>query len=246
MQTDNTLVSIISPAYNSAKTIDATIRSVLAQTYPHWEMLIADDGSRDDTVDRVRAYEDDRIRLLINERNMGPAATRNRLIGEAKGRYIAFLDTDDEWLPAKLERQLQLLQQTGDGIGCTGYRRRFPNKTIDLIPPARIRYQDMLKTNHIPMLTAIIDRNIHPHIAFAHKGHEDYQLWLELTRNGDGCSCVQDILAIYNAGNAASVSSNKLRAAGWHWRIMSSEPLPLWRKYYYFFIYMTRGVFKNL
>ena len=187
MQTDNTLVSIISPAYNSAKTIDATIRSVLAQTYPHWEMLIADDGSKDDTVERVRAYDDSRIRLLINEKNMGPAATRNRLISEARGRYIAFLDTDDEWLPAKLERQLQLLQQTGDGIGCTGYRRRFPNKTIDLIPPARIRYQDMLKTNHIPMLTAIIDRTVHPHIEFAHKGHEDYQLWLELTRDGDHC-----------------------------------------------------------
>ena len=80
MQTDNTLVSIISPAYNSAKTIDATIRSVLAQTYPHWEMLIADDGSIDDTVARVKADDDSRIRLLINDKNMGPAATRNRTL----------------------------------------------------------------------------------------------------------------------------------------------------------------------
>ena len=191
------LVSIISPAYNAGGTIDATIRSVINQTYPHWELLIGDDGSGDDTVERAQAYDDSRIRLFVNDRNMGPAATRNRLIGEARGRYIAFLDTDDEWLPAKLERQLQLMQQTGDGIACTGYRRRFPDKTIDLIPPARIGYQDMLRTNHIPMLTAVIDRNMHPHIEFETLGHEDYKLWLDLMRTGGRCSCVREVLALY-------------------------------------------------
>lgn len=248
MTTTPDLVSIISPAYNASKTIDATIRSVLAQSYPHWEMLIADDGSKDDTVARVQGWaaQDSRIRLLINENNMGPARTRNRLLKEAKGRYIAFLDTDDEWLPAKLDEQLQLMRQTGAGICATGYTRRFTDKTIDLIPPPRITYRDMLKSNQIPMLTAIIDRQQHPTFEFAIKGHEDYQLWLDLTRSGGICASVQKILAIYNAGNAGSVSSNKLKAAGWHWDIMSREPMPLYKKVYFFCFYMIRGLRKNI
>lgn len=248
MPLSHPLVSIISPAYNASRTIDAAIRSVLAQTHVTWEMLIADDGSKDDTVAKVKdwAQQDARIKLFINAQNMGPARTRNRLIREAQGRYIAFLDTDDEWLPPKLEEQLALMAQSGAGICCSGYRRRFTDKTIDLIPPSRLTYRDLLKSNQIPMLCAVIDRNQHPVIEFAIKGHEDYQLWLDLTRGGGECRCVQKILAIYSAGNAGSVSSNKRRAARWHWDILRKEPIPFFKKPFYFCFYIIRGLRKNL
>ncbi len=247
MSTDQDLVSIISPAFNAGNTIDATIRSVIAQTYSNWEMLIADDCSKDDTIERAKSWtQDSRVSLLINKENMGPAHTRNRLLQKAKGRYIAFLDTDDEWLPTKLEEQLELMRLTGAGICGSGYTRRFTDKTIDLIPSPRIRYKDMLKSNQIPMLTAIIDLNQHPNLEFTIKGHEDYQLWLDLTRGGDECVCVQKILAIYNAGNVCSVSNNKLKAARWHWDILSREPIPWYKKLYFFSFYITRGLLKNI
>lgn len=243
------LVSIISPAYNASTTIEATIRSVLAQSYSDWEMLIADDGSSDDTLARIQPYTSDkRIRCFKNEQNIGSASTRNRLLQEAQGRYVAFLDADDEWLPTKLEEQLSLMQTTKIGLCCSGYTRRFADsntKTIDIIPPAMIKYQDLLQSNLIPMLTAIVDREQHGNIQFAIKPYEDYQLWLDLTRQNHVCVSVQKILAVYHAGNPQSVSGNKLRAATWHWSIMSQEAIPLHKKVAYFMNYVYQGIRKN-
>jgi teichuronic acid biosynthesis glycosyltransferase TuaG len=240
------LVSIISPAFNSESTIAATVDSVLAQTWTDWEMLIGDDGSTDSTVALVQHYDDSRIRLLQNNENLGPAETRNRLMQEACGRYVAFLDTDDSWLPRKLEKQLALLESSGAALACSGYRRCLVDKSIDIIPPSVITYHDLLKTNHIPMLTAIVDRNITGDFHFEIIGHEDYQLWLNLTRNGLECHTVQEILAVYDAAAPDSVSGNKLRAAQWHWAIMSREPIPPMQKFVNFAAYVSRGLMKNL
>lgn len=247
-QFENDLVSIICPAYNAANTIAATIRSVLDQTCPRWELLIADDCSSDETVKRVARYQarDARIRLYRNAQNLGPAGSRNRLLQEARGRYIAFLDADDEWLPSKLEKQLALLRSSDAAITCTGYLRQFKDRQIKLLPPPRITYHDLLKTNHIPMLTALVDREKTGAFQFAEKGHEDYQLWLDLTRTGNACRTVPDVLAIYNAGNGSSVSGNKLKAARWHWAVMSREPIPPVSKLINFAHYMSRGLLKNI
>lgn len=117
------LVSIITPSYNCSKFIASTIESVLAQTYPNWEMVITDDYSTDDSVKIIEVYvsRDSRIRLLKLEKNSGAGVARNNSIKESKGQYIAFLDSDDRWLPTKLEKQLALMQETGCPASYTSY-----------------------------------------------------------------------------------------------------------------------------
>ena len=122
----NDLVSIIMPSYNCAEYIEESIRCVLAQTYPHWELIVIDDGSTDDSVARVTALKaaDDRIALYHNERNEGPAFTRNRALRMAKGRWIAFLDSDDLWTPEKLEKQLKFMAENGYAFSYTRYEEK--------------------------------------------------------------------------------------------------------------------------
>ena len=107
----NELVSIIMPSYNTAKFISKTIESVLEQTYKNWELLIVDDCSTDNTDEIVSKYDDDRIIYLKNKKNSGAAVSRNKALKNAKGKWIAFLDSDDLWLPEKLERQLKFMVQ---------------------------------------------------------------------------------------------------------------------------------------
>lgn len=109
----NGLVSIVMPSFNTGRFISQSIDSVLAQTYPNWELLIVDDCSGDDTVEVVSAYlqKDERIRFIQNEKNSGAAYTRNRALREARGEWIAFLDSDDLWLPEKLEKMLAFMAE---------------------------------------------------------------------------------------------------------------------------------------
>lgn len=120
-----TAVSIVTPAYNAAAYLPAAIDSALAQGYRDWEMLVVDDCSRDGTRDVVAEYaaRDPRIRLIVQPRNGGPARARQAAVERAQGRYIAFLDSDDCWLPQKLERQLEFMRRTGAAFSHTAFRR---------------------------------------------------------------------------------------------------------------------------
>ena len=104
-------VSIIMPVFNAEEFLDASIGSVIAQTYDNWELLICDDQSSDNSVyiAKKQANKDSRIKILSNKRMAGAAGARNTCLEEASGRYIAFLDADDEWLPNKLEVQLKFI-----------------------------------------------------------------------------------------------------------------------------------------
>src|SRR5690349_14339630 len=104
-------VSIVTPAYNAARYLPATIDSVLAQSFQRWEMLVVDDCSRDDTREVVAAYaaRDSRVRLIQQAKNGGPARARQAALDHAGGRFVAFCDSDDSWLPEKLERQLAFM-----------------------------------------------------------------------------------------------------------------------------------------
>ena len=106
------LVSIIMPSYNTAKFISETIESVLVQTYTNWELIIVDDCSTDNTDEVVKSFlSDNRIKYITNEKNSGAAVSRNRALREAKGKWIAFLDSDDLWLPVKLEKQIAFMKE---------------------------------------------------------------------------------------------------------------------------------------
>lgn len=105
------LVSIIMPSWNTGKYISESIQSVLAQTYTNWELIIVDDCSTDNTDEVIANFYDKRIRYLKNTQNSGAALTRNRALREAKGEWIAFLDSDDIWLPEKLEKQIEFMKK---------------------------------------------------------------------------------------------------------------------------------------
>jgi len=119
------LVSIITPAYRCANVVGETIQSVLGQTYPNWEMLIVEDCSSDNTRDVLREWTtvDSRVQLLEQPQNSGPAMARNAALERAQGRWIAFLDSDDLWLPQKLERSIAFAEIHQAPLVFTGFRR---------------------------------------------------------------------------------------------------------------------------
>ena len=108
-------VSVVLPAFNRAAAIGTSVASILRQTWSDFELIVVDDGSTDGTVEAVRAFDDPRIQLLSTPRNMGPSGARNTGIRAARGEWVAFQDSDDEWLPEKLERQMARLDEPGAG-----------------------------------------------------------------------------------------------------------------------------------
>jgi len=118
----NDLVSIIMPSYNTGRFIEETIESVLAQSYPVWELIIVDDCSTDNTDDVVNQFlADERIRYIKNDTNSGAAVSRNRALREAKGKWIAFLDSDDLWEPDKLQKQISFMRDNDYHFSYTNY-----------------------------------------------------------------------------------------------------------------------------
>lgn len=158
------LVSIITSLYNSEAYVAKTIESVMAQTYDSWEMVITDDGSTDRTVSIVEEYasKDSRIKLFKLEKNGGPGVARNNSIQKAQGQYIAFLDSDDMWVPDKLERQLDLMNRMGCGVVYSSYYTcDEENKTTGLVKcKSKIRYWRIVCDNAIGFLTMMYDRKV--------------------------------------------------------------------------------------
>jgi glycosyltransferase involved in cell wall biosynthesis len=117
------LVSVVIPTYNRERTLRRAVESVFRQTCQDFEIIVVDDGSADGTLQLLRSFPDQRVRILQHPTNRGAAAARNRGIAAAKGTYVAFLDSDDEWLPEKLAVQVEDLATTPDSLGasCTGY-----------------------------------------------------------------------------------------------------------------------------
>lgn len=119
---DYGLVSIVMPSYNTGQYISDSIRSVQAQTYDNWELIIVDDCSTDNSIDVIQSFHEHRIKLLHNEKNSGAAISRNYALREAKGKWIAFLDSDDTWHPDKLEKQIKFMKENDYAFTFTDYR----------------------------------------------------------------------------------------------------------------------------
>jgi teichuronic acid biosynthesis glycosyltransferase TuaG len=216
-------VSVVMPVYNAAGWLAHSIGSLRAQTYRDWELLAVDDGSRDDSLARLRALaaEDPRIRPVAMPANAGVAAARNAGIEAARGRWIAFLDSDDAWAPDKLRRQVDDMCARDLCVSYACYQRvdeRGQPQSL-VRPPAEVDYAAMLRSNHIGNLTGMYDRRLGA-ASFRKVGHEDYVFWLDLVRRAGRAARVpgDDPLAFYTVRDG-SVSANKLRAAGWQWRI---------------------------
>lgn len=183
-------VSVIMPAYNAECYIEAAVRSVMAQTYQDWELIVIDDGSRDSTVEIAErlAREDNRITVLRNEVNMGVSKTRNRGLDLAQGTYVALLDSDDVWHPEKLKTQIDCIKRTGaDFTYCSYAIVNADGEPVkaDYIVPERITFDSMLRENFVGCSTVLLTAPIAKKYRFGSGFyHEDYVLWMQLLKDG--------------------------------------------------------------
>ncbi|MDO5760834.1 MAG: glycosyltransferase family 2 protein [Bacteroidota bacterium] len=248
----NNLVSIIIPCYNAERFISFAIESVLGQTYPYWELIITDDCSSDNSANIINNYakQDSRIKYLKTDKPSGsPTLPRNIATDIALGRYIAFLDADDIWLPSKLERQLPLFAQKDVAIVFSNHEKineqgKRNNRIIKA--PKTIDHKKLQKSNYMRCSSVVYDSEKVGKMYFKKIGHEDYLLWLDILKKGFVAKNTQTIEILYRVCKG-SVSHNKIRAASWQWNILrNEEKLSFFPACYCFLTYMFNAIAKAI
>jgi teichuronic acid biosynthesis glycosyltransferase TuaG len=245
----DSLVSIITPSYNSKGLIAKTIESVLAQTYDNWEMIIVDDASTDGSPAYISSLIKDnpKFKLIALEQNVGAAEARNRAIEVSNGQYIAFLDADDLWYPNKLEVQIAFMQNKNLAFSYSSYDLMDESED-DLgtfVTKEHITYESMLKTCSVGCLTAVYDaQKLGKQYMPLIRKRQDYGLWLKILKETDAVAGLLEPLARYRIMEN-SISSNKFKAAQYQWRIYREvEGLNMIQSLYYFIHYAINGVLK--
>ena len=218
----NDLVSIIMPSYNTGRFIKETIESILAQTYPNWELIIVDDCSTDNTDEVVTSFQDNRIRFLKNDVNSGAAISRNRALREAKGKWIAFLDSDDLWLPEKLEKQISFMEQNDYHFSYTKYEEiDETGKSLGryVTGPKKITKRGMYNYCWPGCLTVMYDAEYIGLIQIADiKKNNDYAMWLKVCQKAI-CYLLQEDLAQYRRHSGSISSHGYAELIKWHYRL---------------------------
>ncbi len=248
------LVSIIMPNYNGERFLEETIESVLAQTYPDWELLITDDCSTDGSVALIRRFagKDSRIRLFVQEKNGGAAEARNRSLREAKGKWIAFLDSDDLWLPEKLERQISFMEEGGYLFSYTRYEHVDEETRptgVTVVGPRTIGKRKMFRYCYPGCLTVMYDAatvgvlQIDPRIG---NGENDYALWLKAVKKTK-CYYLDECLARYRVRKVSLSHGKKMRLIKNHYYLLRySEGRGRVVSFYYMMIHLFYGTLKKL
>ena len=233
------LVSIIMPSYNTGRFIAESIRSVLAQTYTNWELIIVDDASTDNTDEVVEKFIElaevnatchpreggdlpSKIRYLKNDHNSGAAVSRNRALREAKGKWVAFLDSDDLWTPDKLEKQLSFMVQNGYAFSytCYGEMGEDGKPTGTLVGgPRRITKTGMFNYCWPGCLTVMYDREVVGDIQIADiRKNNDYAIWLKACRKAD-CYLLPETLASYRKRGGSISRHSYVALIKWHYKL---------------------------
>lgn len=186
------LVSIIMPSWNTENFIGETIKSVLNQTYTNWELIIVDDCSTDNTETVVLAFQDDRIKFYHNEKNVGAALTRNTALRIAKGEWIAFLDSDDIWMPHKLEHQIKFMRDNGYVLSYTEYEKiDEQSNALDIYVsgPEKVDKRKMYNYDYIGQLTMMYSAKAFGLIQIKDiKKNNDYAIRLQLYKKEGTCA----------------------------------------------------------
>jgi len=245
------LVSIITPLYNSEKYIGETIESVLKQTYENWEMIVIDDCSTDKGVGIVEDYikRDDRIKLIRLKKKSGPAAARNKGIKEARGRFIAFIDSDDLWDKHKLEKQISFMKNNNIALSFTGrqiiHEEGKKGKYIGV--PEKVNYQDILKHCYIACSTAIYDSEkigkiYMPDIVL----HQDLGLWVKILKQIKYAYGIDKKLGYYRV-RKNQISGNKFKSLKYQWIFYRKiEKLNIFKSIIYITNYSFYGLIKYI
>lgn len=217
------LVSVIMPSYNTANYISESINSVIKQTYKNWELIIVDDCSNDNTDEVVNSFlKDERIKYFKNERNSGAAISRNKALREAKGRWIAFLDSDDLWVPEKLKKQISFMEKNNYSFSYTFYEEIDEignNLNIRVLGPKKITKFGMYNYCWPGCLTVMYDANKIGLIQIEDiKKNNDYAIWLKVCKKAD-CYLYPYSLAFYRKRSGSISNHSYAKLIKWHYKL---------------------------
>ena len=246
----NNLVSIISPSFNSSRFIEECIGSVLSQTYDNWELLIVDDCSSDNSCELIEKYNDKRIALIELEKNVGAAEARNIALRKAAGKYIAFLDSDDIWMPTKLEDQIYFMQEKDIAFSFSNYQPMTEDgkRLFSIIKAPKIMtYSSYLRNTMIGCLTVVIDRDKTKNFEMPNiRSSHDMALWLLILKRGYKAYGLDKNLAKYRIVSTSNTAS-KWKAAMDVWHVYRTiEKLPFIFSIRCFINYVLNAIKKRL
>lgn len=222
------LVSVITPVYNAERFLENTLQSITNQTYKNIEIILVDDCSKDGSAEIIKRFIHEQIKIVyhLQDKNMGAGVARNKALELAKGQYVAFLDSDDVWLPQKIEHQIALMKKEKTGFSYTAIEmidengkkikaKRNIKETCD--------YKYLLHNTIIATSSVVIDRAILGDFRIPlRRGGQDYATWLMLLRNG-GIACgINEILCQYRV-TKGSLSSNKFKSIKQVWEIQTQD-----------------------
>lgn len=213
------LVSVIMPSYNTGKYIKDSISSVIAQTYTNWELLIVDDCSEDNSVEVVRSFSDSRIILFQNPANSGAAVSRNYALCKAKGKWIAFLDSDDLWAPEKLEKQLRFMKNNGYAFTFTDYRICLNGQWLPYINtgPDVVTRRKLYNYCYFSTITVMYDSDVIGLIQIENiKKNNDYAMWLAAIEKSNAYR-LPECLSYYIKHDDSVSGGSKVKLIKWHY-----------------------------
>lgn len=219
------LVSIIMPSYNTAKYISDSIKSIQSQTYENWELIIVDDRSTDNSVEVIRSFNDPRIRLLQNDKNSGAALSRNYALREARGKWVAFLDSDDVWVPEKLEKQIAFMKANDYSFTFTDYRICLNGEWLPYVNtgPNVVSKRKMYDYCYFSTITVMYDRDKIGLIQVSNlRKNNDYAMWLHAIEKSNAYR-LPECLSFYIKHDGSISSGSKFQLIKWHYRLFRQE-----------------------
>ena len=244
------LISIIIPLYNKEKYIQETIENIKNQTYTNWELIIVDDKSTDKSLEIASNYENEKIKIIKNEKNEGADKARNQGLKQAKGRYICFQDADDLWDLQKLEKQKKFMEEKNCAFSYTGFAYMTENgkKIKDVKVQAELGYKEALKNTKILTISTMfdlekIDKKL---LEMPNIESEDIATWWKILKNGYTAYGLNESLVYYRQVKN-SITSNKIRSAKNRWNIYRKyEKMTIKKSLYYFAHYAYYAVVKRI
>ena len=244
-------ISIIIPVYNEEKWIIKTIKNIKEQTYTNYEIILVDDGSTDASKQIMLQYNDENIKLICLDKNMGPAIARNEGLKIATGRFICFQDADDLWDKYKLEKQINFMKKNDCAFSYTAFKYLNDNKlkkdkVVNI--PLVLDYKKALKDTRILMTSVMLDRNkINKELLqMPNVPAEDVATWWKILKSGFLAYGLDEVLVYYHI-TSNRLTSNKFKSAKNRWNIYRKvEGFNIFQSLYYFSFYIFNAIKKRL